>query len=243
MKSFQLLIVDDDSEIRNLLASYLTREGYTCQVVGSAAEARQQLVRQSFDLVLLDIMMPGEDGVSLCHYLSLNHPEVAVILVSARTDSPDRVLGLESGADDYIGKPFEPRELLARVRAVLRRSPSATGRRVVEPAPSQTFEFADWCLEVATQTLTDPDGVEVALSSSEFKLLEVFLRHPRHVLSRDQLLDLTRGCNNTDHLDRAIDNQVSRLRRKIESDSRQPQLIKTVRGGGYQLNCKVLVTG
>jgi two-component system OmpR family response regulator len=234
----QLLVVDDDREIRELLGRYLGNHGMQCHLAASAAEARVHLTKLQPDLVLLDIMMPGEDGLSLCRYLSEHQPDLPVIMLSAKDETLDRILGLEIGADDYISKPFEPRELLARIKAVLRRSHSTRPSSAIPLPGTPVLEFAQWKLNTEARTLTDPEGIEVTLSSAEFKLLQVFLQHPRRVLSRDQLLDLTAG-REAQAFDRAIDNQVSRLRRKIEPDSRNPSLIKTVWGGGYQFHAEV----
>ncbi|MDR9468491.1 response regulator [Marinospirillum sp.] len=234
----QLLVIDDDQEIRELLGRYLGNQGIQCHLAASAAKARAYLTNHRPDLILLDIMMPGEDGLSLCRYLSEHQPDLPVIMVSAKNETLDRVLGLEIGADDYISKPFEPRELLARIKAVLRRSHAAPSTSATRLPATPVLEFAQWKLNTEARTLVDPEGVEITLSAAEFKLLQVFLQHPKRVLSRDQLLDLTAG-REAQAFDRAIDNQVSRLRRKIEPDSRNPSLIKTVWGGGYQFNAEV----
>ena len=203
--------------------------------MANAAEARALLPKSAIDLVILDIMMPGEDGLSLCR--DLRHSgDLPIILLTAVADDTDRVIGLEMGADDYVTKPFNPRELLARIKTVLRRARSLPPS---EPAPSgDRISFADWTLDVGRRELIGADQVAIALSAAEFKLLGAFLNHPGLVLSRDQLLDLTAG-REAKAFDRAIDNQVSRLRRKLEKDPKNPALIKTVWGGGYMLNAKV----
>lgn len=227
-----ILVVDDHHEIRASLTRYLAKYDYRVTAAADAAAARRELRGGAFDLVILDIMMPGEDGLSLCRHLC-ETTAIPVILLTAVADETDRVIGLEMGADDYVAKPFSPRELLARVRAVLRRANAL-------PAPGdmleqETLRFDRWVLHVASQELEDETGLSIALSTGEFRLLLAFARHPGHVLSRDQLLDLTQG-READVYDRSVDNQVSRLRRKIERDPAKPQLIKTVWGGGYRFS-------
>lgn len=237
-----ILVVDDHRDIRELLARYLKEQGLRVSLAASGEELRRIVKTQLPDLVLLDIMMPGEDGLSLCRFLREHHPALPVILVTARGEDMDRILGLEIGADDYVSKPFNPRELLARIKAVLRRSQTLPETR--EPEEGKKLGFAEWVLDTDRRSLfvQNPQNtglLEVALSTAEFRLLMVFLHHPRRVLSRDQLLDLTAG-REAQAFDRAIDNQVSRLRRKIEQDSKNPLLIKTVWGGGYQFNADVV---
>jgi two-component system OmpR family response regulator len=233
--SAHLLIVDDHREIRDLLGRYLAKQGYRTSMAESAAAARRILQTAAIDLVVLDIMMPGEDGLSLCRSLR-EAGNVPTILLTAVADETDRVVGLEMGADDYVTKPFSPRELLARIKAVLRRASSLPPQRGVPPG--ERLAFDRWTLDVARRELVGEDGVAVPLSTGEFLLLSAFLAHPRMVLSRDQLLDLTRG-REVGPFDRSIDNQVSRLRRKIEADPRHPSLIKTHWGGGYSLTAAV----
>jgi two-component system OmpR family response regulator len=229
----RLLLVDDEASLREPLADYLSRQGFAVDSASSAAEARARLREQSPDLVLLDIMMPGEDGLSLCRHLTESR-SLPVIFLTARGEATDRIVGLEIGADDYVVKPFEPRELVARIRSVLRRSARGSGEAVTD----EDFLFENWRLDPLKRRLIDPEGAVVAISSVEFRLLLAFLEHPRQVLDRDRLLDMVQGREA--HLfDRAVDNQVSRLRRKIESDSRNPQLIQTVWGGGYMLAADV----
>ena len=229
----RLLLVDDEPALREPLAEYLSRQGFAVRQAASAAEARSRLREELPDLVLLDIMMPGEDGLSLCRHLS-EALALPTILLTARGEATDRIVGLEIGADDYVVKPFEPRELVARIRSVLRRAAKGGGT----PVESELFEFEGWRLDPLKRRLTDPEGVMVSISSVEFRLLMAFLEHPRQVLDRDRLLDMVQGREA--HLfDRAVDNQVSRLRRKIEADSRNPQLIQTVWGGGYMLAADV----
>ncbi|MEO6091689.1 MAG: response regulator [Novosphingobium sp.] len=233
----RLLIVDDEAALREALAEYLTRQGFAVSQAASAAEARAALNDLQPDLVLLDIMMPGEDGLSLCRHL-VETRAIPTIFLTARGEATDRIVGLEIGADDYVVKPFEPRELVARIRSVLRRASRGPVEQVLREAESELLTFEGWRLDPLKRRLTDPEGAVVAISSAEFRLLLAFLEHPRQVLDRDRLLDMVQGREA--HLfDRAVDNQVSRLRRKIEPDSRNPQLIQTVWGGGYMLAADV----
>lgn len=228
-----LLLVDDEASLRQPLADYLVRQGFAVRQAADAAKARAALLEETPDLILLDIMMPGEDGLSLCRHL-VEAKDLPVILLTARGEATDRIVGLEIGADDYVVKPFEPRELVARIRSVLRRA----GRSGAPAETDAMYEFDGWQLDPLKRRLIDPDGTLVPISSAEFRLLTAFLDHPRQVLDRDRLLDMVQGREA--HLfDRAVDNQVSRLRRKMESDSREPRLIQTVWGGGYRLACDV----
>lgn len=229
----KLLLVDDEAALREPLADYLTRQGFVVAQAASAAEARSYLREDTPDLALLDIMMPGEDGLSLCRHLTESRA-VPTIFLTARGEATDRIVGLEIGADDYVVKPFEPRELVARIRSVLRRATRGPADR----QENEDFLFDAWRLDPLKRRLIDPEGAIVPISSAEFRLLLAFLEHPRQVLDRDRLLDMVQGREA--HLfDRAVDNQVSRLRRKIEIDSRNPQLIQTVWGGGYMLAADV----
>ncbi len=229
----RLLLVDDEAALREPLAEYLSRQGFSVIEAASAAQARNLLKAELPDLVLLDIMMPGEDGLSLCRHLAETHA-LPTIFLTARGEATDRIVGLEIGADDYVVKPFEPRELVARIRSVLRR----TGKGGTPAADDEQFEFEGWRLDPLKRRLSDPEGAMVSISSAEFRLLLAFLEHPRQVLDRDRLLDMVQGREA--HLfDRAVDNQVSRLRRKIEADNRNPVLIQTVWGGGYMLAADV----
>jgi two-component system OmpR family response regulator len=230
-----ILVVDDHREIRDLLARYLAKHGLRVSVAESALKARRVLETSAIDLVVLDVMMPGEDGLSLCRHLRAA-TGVPVIMLTAMAEDTDRVIGLEIGADDYVVKPFNPRELLARIKAVLRRATSLPQQRSAPDA--NTMRFERWVLNVGRRELVDQDGVAIPLSTSEFLLLSALVRHPRMVLSRDQLLDLTRG-RAAAAFDRSIDNQVSRLRKKIEADPKEPALIKTVWGGGYVFTADV----
>jgi two-component system OmpR family response regulator len=232
-ETVRLLLVDDEAALREPLAEYLSRQGFAVSQAVSAAQARTILQNETPELVLLDIMMPGEDGLSLCRHLS-EARAIPVILLTARGEATDRIVGLEIGADDYVVKPFEPRELVARIRSVLRRAAKAAP----PAAEEELFEFEGWRLDPLKRRLTDPSGAMVSISSVEFRLLMAFVEHPRQVLDRDRLLDMVQGREA--HLfDRAVDNQVSRLRRKIEADSRNPTLIQTVWGGGYMLAADV----
>jgi two-component system OmpR family response regulator len=224
-----ILIVDDQRDIREPLGRYLEKHGLRASLAAGAAEARDLLRRNAIDLVILDIMMPGEDGLSLCRHLreSANMP---VILLTAMAEDADRIVGLEVGADDYVVKPFNPRELLARVRAVLRRA--TTLPRSKETAENERFSFGGWIFDIGRREISGEDDVAVPLSTAEFRLLSVFVQRPRMVLTRDQLLDLTSG-RDAQPFDRAIDNQISRLRKKLEVDPKNPAIIKTVWGGGY----------
>ncbi|HVR66330.1 MAG TPA: response regulator [Verrucomicrobiae bacterium] len=224
-----LLIVDDDREIRDLLSRFLAKHGYRVSTAKDAREARRILADARIDLGILDIMMPGEDGLSLCRDLRANSA-LPLIMLTAMGEETDRIVGLEVGADDYLPKPFNPRELLARIKAVLRRSGPALAEKEEK---NENLQFAGWTLDTAQRRLTTPGGEAVELSTGEYDLLLAFLRHPQRVLNRDQLLDLARG-RAAIPFDRSIDVQVMRLRRKIEADPKAPKIIATVRGGGYQ---------
>lgn len=230
----RILLIDDEPSIREPLSEYLEAQGFVVTDVASAAEARSVLRAQGIDLVISDIMMPGEDGLSLTRHLR-ETSAVPVILLTARAEDTERIVGLEIGADDYVVKPFNPRELVARIRSVLRRT-QADGRSLAPGGAS--YAFGPWLLREVERMLVDDAGREVPLSSGEYHLLHALVRHPRQVMSRDRLLDLVRG-READIFDRAIDNLVSRLRKKIEDDPARPQIVKTVWGGGYTLACDV----
>jgi two-component system, OmpR family, response regulator len=231
-----LLVVDDNRDVRDALRQYLVKHGHRVIVAESAAAARRELATHAIDLVVLDVMMPGEDGLSLCRELRAKG-SVPIILLTAMAEETDRIVGLEIGADDYVTKPFNPRELLARIKAVLRRSQSLP-HRPGEPAPGGRLRFDRWVFDPAARELIDAAGTAVALSTGEFLLLSALLRHPGVVLTRDQLLDLTRGREATP-FDRSVDNQISRLRKKLERDPKNPSLIKTHWGGGYSFTATV----
>jgi two-component system OmpR family response regulator len=232
-----ILVVDDHPDIRDALSRYLKEHGYRVTTADRAQSARQALETSAIDLVVLDIMMPGEDGLSLCRHLR-ETTSLPVILLTAMAEDTDRIIGLEMGADDYVTKPFNPRELLARIKAVMRRA------RTMPPAetaaPGTRYRFGPWVFDPGAQTLTGGDGEAIPLSTGESLLLGVFVRHPGRVLNRDQLLDLTRG-RTAQLFDRAIDNQVSRLRKKVERDAKNPEFIKTHWGGGYSFVAEVEV--
>jgi two-component system OmpR family response regulator len=228
-----ILIVDDDAEIRALLRDYLSRNGLRADAVADGRAMRDALAANRYDLVILDLMLPGEDGLTLCRDLRARS-SLPVIMLTARGEETDRIVGLEMGADDYVAKPFSPRELLARIKAVLRRT-----RNLPEALrDAKRLRFAGWTLDVPARQLTAADGVVVPLSNGEYRLLRVFLEHPHRVLSRDQLLDLTRG-REAGPFDRAIDVQVGRLRKRLRDTAQEPTLIKTVRGEGYVLAAAV----
>lgn len=230
-----IAIVDDHRDIRDLVGKYLHRHGYRTSLAENAAAFRRLMERNAIDLVVLDVMMPGEDGLSLCRYLR-ESTQLPVIMLTAMAEETDRIVGLELGADDYLSKPFNPRELLARIKAVLRRVQSLPPQR--GQLKAKEVRFDRWVLNVGRRELIDPDGLAVPLSTAEFRLLSVFLDHAGLVLSRDQLLDLTVG-RSAEPFDRAIDNQVSRLRKKIEIDPKSPAIIKTHWGGGYSFSVEV----
>ncbi|NJO38563.1 MAG: response regulator [Rhizobiales bacterium] len=230
-----ILVVDDHRDIRELVQKYLARNGYRVSVADGGASMKKILAASGIDLVVLDLMMPGEDGLTLCRDLRAGS-DLPVIILTAMGEETDRVVGLEMGADDYLVKPFNPRELLARIKAVLRRTNSLPQQK--GQLAGERLAFDRWVLDSAQRELIGADGVAIALSTAEFLLLSAFLQHPKMVLSRDQLLDLTRG-RAASAFDRSIDNQVSRLRRKIELDPKKPELIKTVWGGGYSFTAEV----
>lgn len=230
-----LLLVDDERSIREPLAQYLAKNGFRVTAVADAADARVRLVANAIDLVILDIMMPGEDGLSLCRHIR-ETSDTPVILLTAKSEETDRIVGLEMGADDYVLKPFSPRELIARIKVIFRRVASG-GQRQHAP-DGASFAFAGWVLKTQERTLVDSEGVSLPLSTAEYNLMLAFTTRPNQVLSRDQLLDITQG-REANAFDRAIDNQISRLRRKIEADPKNPLLIKTVWGGGYTLAAEV----
>jgi len=226
-----ILIVDDDAEIRSLLSQYLVKNGLRVTAVAEGRAMWQALDAGRIDLIVLDLMLPGDDGLTLCRNLRAKS-DIPVIMLTARDEETDRIVGLEMGADDYLAKPFSARELLARIKAILRRARSLPEN--LQPESVRHIRFADWVLDTARRQLISAANVVTPLSGAEYRLLRIFLNHPNRVLNRDQLVDLTQG-KDADPLDRSIDVQVSRLRHRLGDDPREPRLIKTVRGEGYVL--------
>lgn len=228
-----ILIVDDHQSIREPLSMFMRRFDFDVEAVADGAAMRQRLKERGFDLIILDVMLPGEDGLSLCGFVA-EHVGTPVILLTAMADQADRVAGLEIGADDYVLKPFDPRELVARVRSVLRRGPRRERHVAPAAAPEvQTrFEFEGWSFDLRTRELRDPGSSQVPLTTAEFHLLRALLENANRVLSRNQLMDMTQR-EGAGFFDRSIDTQISRLRKKLEPDPRQPRMLKTVRGDGY----------
>ncbi|MEO9469437.1 response regulator [Parasphingorhabdus sp.] len=226
-----ILLVDDEASLREPLAQYLSKQGFRVQQAADASAARSLLNAFEFNIVLSDIMMPGEDGLSFCRYVR-ERTDIPVIFISAKTEETERIIGLELGADDYISKPFSPRELVARIKVVLRRV-QGNGSKVSTDAGA-VFQFSGWTFKTDQRNLIDEAGASVPLSSGEYLLLLALLSRAGQVLNRDQLLDITQG-REAHAFDRAVDNQISRLRRKIEADPKNPEIIKTVWGGGYVL--------
>ncbi len=224
-----ILVVEDARDIREPLARFLREHGYRTSAAGDAVAARRAMKAAAIDLVVLDIMMPGEDGLSLCRSIR-ESSQTPVILLTARGEEVDRIIGLEMGADDYIAKPFSPRELVARITAVLRRTQALPPRQL--PPEAERVQFGDWVLDTGQRELIGTDGMATPLSSGEFRLLQVLLERPKMALTRNQLLDLTKG-KDAEMFDRSVDNHVSRLRKKLEPDPKNPRYIKTVWGGGY----------
>src|SRR5687767_7409319 len=225
----RILVVDDDQRLRDLLVRYLGGEGYEVKAVPDSAGMDKQLARERYDLVVLDLMLPGEDGLAICRRLRAQDTAPAIIMLTAKGDDVDRIVGLEMGADDYLPKPFNPRELLARINAVLRRRAPAGPPGA--PAAGGVFEFGECSLNLSTRSLTRA-GKPVALTTGEFSVLQVLVRHPRQPLSRDKLMELARG-REYEVFDRSIDVQISRLRKIVEDDASHPKHIQTVWGFGY----------
>lgn len=228
-----VLVVDDDSQLREQVTGYLLEHGYQVHAAGDGPSMEQALAAAPIDLIILDVMLPGEDGLSICRRLSETGGP-AIIMVSAMGDEVDRVLGLELGADDYLPKPCSPRELLARVRAVMRRLDEVRGGA---PRKGKTYQFLGFVVDVVRRQVRAPNGTVILLTAGEFSLLSAFLEHPQRIISRDQLLELARGTQ-TDVFDRAVDVQISRLRRKLHACS-EGEIIKTVRGAGYMFDVAV----
>jgi len=231
-----ILIVDDDQRLRRLLSRFLTREGYQIREAGNADEMRRALVLKSADLIVLDLMLPGEDGISLARELRATS-DVAIVILTGKVNTVDKVVGLEVGADDYITKPFDERELLARIRTVLRRS---VGRAspMGEVPPARVARFSGWCVDLISHDVVSPSGQKIAVTGNEFQLLASMLARPQRALSRQEILDMVFG-REWSPADRSIDVLVAKLRRKLEDDPRHPQVIKTVRGVGYKFTAPV----
>lgn len=230
----RILMVDDDPGIRDVVSDFLGKHGYRVETAADAAEMARVLERGSVDLIVLDIMMPGEDGLAVCRRLTAAEAAPPIIMLSAMGEDTDRIVGLELGADDYLAKPCNPRELLARVRAVLRRAEQRTSGGSLGAG----CEFAGWRLDLVRRELRSPEAVVVNLSSGEFSLLRTFVERPQRVLTRDQLLEFARGPD-SEAFDRAIDVQISRLRRKLDDGGGSHDLIRTIRNEGYMFTAKV----
>jgi len=228
-----ILMVDDDAQIRQLLSDYLSGFGMSVVAVADGKAMVEAMKKSSFDLIILDLMLPGEDGLSLCRSLRAES-DIPILMLTARGEAMDRVVGLELGADDYIVKPFEPRELVARIQTILRRT---RGNREIHKEQNEA-EFLGWRLNYMMRHLVSPQELVIPLSNAEFRLLTVFIEHPNRILSREFLLDSARG-RDMDMFDRSIDILVSRVRQKLSDDSRTPTLIKTIRGEGYLFDAKV----
>ena len=235
----QILIVDDDAEIRTLLQRYLEKNGLRATAVADGRAMRQALERGTYDLVVLDVMLPGDDGFTLCRELRARS-DIPIVMLTARGEEMDRVVGLEMGADDYVPKPFSARELLARIKVILRRARSLP--RNLQPEEEHSIRFGAWTLDTVHRHLVSPTGVITPIGGAEYRLLRIFVAHPNRVLTRDQLVELTQG-READALDRSIDVQVSRLRRRLGDHAEQAVMIKTVRGEGYVLTVPVAKEG
>jgi two-component system, OmpR family, response regulator len=233
-ESQHILIVDDDREIRTLLSDYLQKNGYRATAVGDGKAMHRALERGHVDLIVLDLMLPGDDGLKLCRELRATS-QVPILMLTALGEEIDRIVGLEVGADDYLPKPFSPRELVGRIKAILRR----TSHMPRDPElPARGYRFGDWQLDTTTRTLTHADGATQSLSGAEFRLLTVLLAHPTRVLSRQQLMELLRG-RDMDPFDRSVDVRISRLRQALREDARAPKIIRTVYGEGYVIGVPV----
>lgn len=235
-----ILVVDDDRDIRELIVDYLVKSGYRASGAANGKEMRVVLDKQHIDLVVLDVMMPGDDGLTLCRQLrSGKHKDLPILMLTARNEETDRILGLEMGADDYVVKPFVARELLARIKAILRRFRTMPPNLQVTEA-GRLVTFGEWQLDTVARHLIDSEGMVVALSGAEYRLLRVFLDHPQRVLTRDQLLNLTQG-RDAELFERSIDLLVSRVRQRLNEDARTPAYIKTVRSKGYVFTMPVTI--
>jgi two-component system OmpR family response regulator len=232
-----LLIVDDDQDIRDLLGRFLLKHGFNVLLAKDGQQMDEQLNKQGVDMIILDLMMPGEDGMSICRRLR-QHSTIPILMLTAITEDVECILGLESGADDYLSKPFNPREVLARIKAIFRRAQTNQTGIGSAPIEKRCYVFSGWCLDDARRQLFSPDDVEVMLSSGEYDLLAILVKNPQQALSRDRLMTLTKN-RSAEVYDRSIDIQISRLRHKLEEDVKNPKLIKTIRGNGYFLACAV----
>jgi two-component system OmpR family response regulator len=236
----RILIVDDDAGLRSLISSFLDKHGFRTDTAGDPIEMRRLLEENRYDVIVLDVMMPREDGLSALRRLQKDDGPPVIMLSAVGTDI-DRIVGLEMGAEDYLSKPCNPRELLARIRTVLRREVRSQTREEQPPVPAARageIHFAGWRFDIVSRTLSDPAGKLITLSDGEFRLLRAFVEHPRRVLSRDQLLDFARG-QDSEFYDRAIDVQISRLRKKLDDGSGGQELIRTIRNEGYLFNARV----
>jgi two-component system OmpR family response regulator len=235
MSDIHLLVVDDDTELRNLIGDYLRKNGYRVSLAADGNAMRKNLADHAIDLIVLDLMLPNEDGLVLCRNLRV-HSNIPVIMLTAKGDETDRIIGLEMGADDYLSKPFNPRELLARIKSVLRRAQALPDPQ--EAKGGRYLRFAHWQLDTVARNLMAENGLVVALSGAEYRLLKIFLEHANRILSREQLLDMTQG-KDAEPFDRSIDVQISRLRHRLGDDAKEPAIIKTVRGEGYVMATEV----
>lgn len=236
----KILITDDDEEIRELVSAFLEQHGYICSEAEDSEKMDAWLAKEKFDLLILDLMMPKEDGLSVCRRLRVSeYKDLPIIMLTAMGEETDRIIGLEMGADDYLPKPFSPRELLARIKAVLRRSTNQQEEvGEINELGDEIYSFDNWKFDTAKRVLIDGDEVEIPLSTGEFEVLSVFVSRPQRVLSRDQLLDLARG-REAILFDRSMDVQISRLRKKLGDDPKTPTYIQTIRGGGYKFAADV----
>jgi DNA-binding response OmpR family regulator len=230
MNKQKVLVVDDDQKLRELVIKFLTREGFAVAGVGSGRAMDEHLARHPVNLIVLDLMLPGEDGLSIARRLRANSG-IPILMLSARGEDIDRIIGLEVGADDYLAKPFNPRELAARVKAVLRRTHELNQAAGLSGQASQTYRFGNFVVNLTTHAVSR-DGEQISLTAGEFSLLEAFVKHPNRMLSRDHLIELIKGYERSP-FDRSIDVRVTRLRKKVETDPDRPQYIRTVWGRGY----------
>ena len=233
-KKRKILVVDDDARLRALLERYLGEQGFTVKAVADSTQMDRALARELYDLMVLDLMLPGEDGLAICRRLRAQDNTIPVVMLTAKGDEVDRIVGLEMGADDYLPKPFHPRELLARVRSILRRAPEQPDG----DGNVRTLKFAGWTLDLGARHLVDAQGVVTPLSSGEFRMLNALAESPNRVLSRDQLMDVLAG-RSAGPFDRTVDVMISRLRRRLGDDGREPRIIRTLRSEGYVLSVPV----